>query len=459
MFAPPLFGKTDDSKLPYYLREQKKKMEERAARADAERKLETNNVLNETAAQMQEKQLNRLKSYQLFPADPFVASHHPICPRRTFSSFSALSNNGNSSALKPPFCNAKSCLFPPAPASSAPLQGPDDPNIPRFNLRRPTTTSVIGQERQYQVPLIQSYDDPPAIMQNGSKVSVWLCSHDLQLCVASAHTRGFRDEMEDVFIEYKGSGGGNGSNDALGDIYVFGVCDGHGGAQVANWLHANLGATIVSSLRRGETLEEAFAATQAKLATDIAASTLANIGSTVCIAIVLPQHNLYYVANCGDSRAILVDLHSPATMSRRITTDHKPDEPGEKHRIERSGGAVLSMFGVARLNGALSVSRGFGDNAMRPFGFTERPDIYGPFVLQEKHPIVLACDGLFDVVTDAGAAMTAAHNLCGWTASPLALEQTVFAQRAVEQLRNVAFASNSRDNISVMLLLPHKKML
>ena len=47
-----------------------------------------------------------------------------------------------------------------------------------------------------------------------------------------------------------------------------------------------------------------------------------------------------------------------------LTTDHKPDHPGEKSRIERCGGTVeLAEGGVARVNGNLAVSRGFGDKA------------------------------------------------------------------------------------------------
>ena len=45
-----------------------------------------------------------------------------------------------------------------------------------------------------------------------------------------------------------------------------------------------------------------------------------------------------------------------------LTTDHKPDHPKERARIERCGGKVeIAEGGVARVNGNLAVSRGFGD--------------------------------------------------------------------------------------------------
>ncbi len=49
-------------------------------------------------------------------------------------------------------------------------------------------------------------------------------------------------------------------------------------------------------------------------------------------------------------------------VTQGLTTDHKPDNPRERARIERCGGKVeLAEGGVARVNGNLAVSRGFGD--------------------------------------------------------------------------------------------------
>lgn len=60
-----------------------------------------------------------------------------------------------------------------------------------------------------------------------------------------------------------------------------------------------------------------------------------------------------------------------------LTTDHKPDHPGEVERIERTGGNVQSIMGVARVNGDLAVSRAFGDAPHKQTG--------GP--AQEDHPV------------------------------------------------------------------------
>ena len=67
----------------------------------------------------------------------------------------------------------------------------------------------------------------------------------------------------------------------------------------------------------------------------------------------------YYVANIGDSRAILSRNNQAVTLSN----DHKPDLPVEKERIEKAGGYVHN----GRVNNSLALSRSFGDFAFKHF--------------------------------------------------------------------------------------------
>lgn len=51
----------------------------------------------------------------------------------------------------------------------------------------------------------------------------------------------------------------------------------------------------------------------------------------------------------------------------RLSRDHRPEDPEEKERIESLGGRVITLPQDApRLNGTLSVSRGFGDFDLQP---------------------------------------------------------------------------------------------
>lgn len=57
-----------------------------------------------------------------------------------------------------------------------------------------------------------------------------------------------------------------------------------------------------------------------------------------CALIVILIDNICYVANLGDSRAILSENFSEKIS--HITTDHKPEDVNEKERIEKAGGHI-----------------------------------------------------------------------------------------------------------------------
>jgi hypothetical protein len=75
-------------------------------------------------------------------------------------------------------------------------------------------------------------------------------------------------------------------------------------------------------------------------------------GTTALAAVV--WGSTLYVANAGDSRAVL-SRHGKAI---ELTRDHKPHEPSERQRIELCGGYVCSE---GRLCGELAVARAIGD--------------------------------------------------------------------------------------------------
>lgn len=105
--------------------------------------------------------------------------------------------------------------------------------------------------------------------------------------------------------------------------------------------------------------------------------------------------NCIVTANAGDARIIF-----RTNQLKQATLDHKPSSPAEKKRIEEAGSFVTVIFGVARVAGQLAVSRAIGDYDYKQFGVTAEPDTYTFADLDDMQYIVLACDGLYDVLTN-----------------------------------------------------------
>ena len=93
--------------------------------------------------------------------------------------------------------------------------------------------------------------------------------------------------------------------------------------------------------------------------------------------------------------------------AKRLTTDHKPEDEAE--RIVAAGGFLQVVGGVARLEGDLSVSRAFGDREYKKAGggsgaLSAVPDVGVVDLLRADAAfLLLACDGVWDVYSDAEA--------------------------------------------------------
>jgi len=79
-------------------------------------------------------------------------------------------------------------------------------------------------------------------------------------------------------------------------------------------------------------------------------------GSTgVCCLLV---ERVLYVANAGDSRAVLCSKGGRAVD---MSADHKPAREDEKQRIEKLGGRIIH-YGTWRVQGVLAVTRSYGNS-------------------------------------------------------------------------------------------------
>lgn len=182
----------------------------------------------------------------------------------------------------------------------------------------------------------------------------------------------------------------------------FGVYDGHGGAKVADFVGKNLHKYVINQkeYRKGnyiEALKKAFMEID-EVMYDVESLKSEQSGSTAVTVMV--RENQLFCANIGDSRAIA----SVSGKVERLSYDHKPSNPEEYERINDAGGWV----DCNRVNGNLALSRAFGDyifkrNKIRPPEeqiVIALPDVIQKTVTPEWDFVVLACDGIWDVMSN-----------------------------------------------------------
>eukprot|EP00747_Dinoflagellata_sp_TGD_P166685 gnl/TRDRNA2_/TRDRNA2_189863_c0_seq1.p1 gnl/TRDRNA2_/TRDRNA2_189863_c0~~gnl/TRDRNA2_/TRDRNA2_189863_c0_seq1.p1 ORF type:complete len:464 (-),score=101.82 gnl/TRDRNA2_/TRDRNA2_189863_c0_seq1:41-1324(-) len=193
---------------------------------------------------------------------------------------------------------------------------------------------------------------------------------------------------------------------------ILAVLDGHGGSTAATISREILARELRRIASRGtispqeaeEVFQEAFLEADAELRSRLPTGDTS--GTTVVSAVVTqpsPSEFCVHLIHAGDSRAVLKcgkQLHA--------TEDHKPDGEEETRRIKAAGGKVEpGMFGgPMRVDGKLAVARSFGDFAFKPAGLPAKsykvsafPDVQ-TVVCHPGDWLVLACDGVFDVMSN-----------------------------------------------------------
>ncbi|RVW52471.1 Protein phosphatase 2C 7 [Vitis vinifera] len=155
--------------------------------------------------------------------------------------------------------------------------------------------------------------------------------------------------------------------------HFFGVYDGHGGSQVANYCRDRIHSALAEEIETAKTgfsdgnvqdyckelwtkvFTNCFLKVDAEVGGKASLEPVApeTVGSTAVVAIICSSHII--VANCGDSRAVLYRGKEPIALS----VDHKPNREDEYARIEAAGGKVIQWNGH-RVFGVLAMSRSIG---------------------------------------------------------------------------------------------------
>ncbi|OMP08483.1 phosphatase 2C (PP2C)-like protein [Corchorus olitorius] len=237
----------------------------------------------------------------------------------------------------------------------------------------------------------------------------------------------------------------------------YGVYDGHGGSRVAEECRERLHKVLVEemvedNINKGgngidwkRTMERCFE----KMDEEVNRGRLGEemVGSTAVVAVV--GKGKLVVANCGDSRAVL----SRGGVAVALSINHKPDRPDELERVESAGGRVINWNGH-RVLGVLATSRSIGDKYLKPYVIS-KPEVMEWELTNRDEFLILASDGLWDVISNEVACRVVRRCLNGQIRRKGSLDHIVNENRAAEAaavLVELAIARGSKDNISVIIV-------
>jgi len=286
----------------------------------------------------------------------------------------------------------------------------------------------------------------------------------LSLCAGHISMQGIRSDMEDqVHLlphpryqeEVKISDGSTRS--------FFAVYDGHAGVVCAKYcvqhVHLNIARDAEFLRDQEKAVINGLLATDKDFSTGCRALNLHNSSGTTAI-VALFTDNILTVANVGDSRAVL----SRGGHAVALTYDHKPGRPDEVKRINALGGRVgitedeafdrVTMPCCCRslrrkvaskplrvFPGGLSVARTIGDIGLKATGLIiPIPEAKTVELTSDDEVIILACDGVWDVLSNQDAVDIARKNLDD-------------PEKASVAIARKAFRLGSTDNISVVTII------
>ncbi|GIL53788.1 hypothetical protein Vafri_9420 [Volvox africanus] len=231
----------------------------------------------------------------------------------------------------------------------------------------------------------------------------------------------------------------------LGLVSFFGVYDGHSGQVVSRFLASSLHhyveaygmiATDVASA-----LCQAFQTADAALAE--ATLNCPDAGSTATVAL-LSANNII-AAHCGDSRALI--CRGGHVMA--LTEDHRPARVDERERVLKSGGQILWNEGE-RVMGILQTTRAFGDRDLKHFGVIAEPEVAILSRTPEDEFLILATDGVFNVLSNEEVADVARRVLR--RAMERGASRSAAIQMAASAIGRFSRDRNSKDDITVVLV-------
>ncbi|GFU19861.1 protein phosphatase 1D [Nephila pilipes] len=267
-----------------------------------------------------------------------------------------------------------------------------------------------------------------------------MSTSEINLRVTGQSSQGGRRYMEDAFVvAYQQT------EDKKDLEYAFfGIFDGHGGREAAQYAKNNLLDNIVTLKQFWQddddmvlsAIRDGFLNTHLAMWKEVenwpktASGLPSTAGTTASVAFI--RKGKLYTGHVGDSRIVigLKEQGSEEWEAESLTVDHKPECPQEKQRILESGGLVMNKSGVERVvwkrprpghEGPilrstdfekipfLAVARSLGDlwsydYFQQEFAVSPEPDLgVMSLDLNKDKCLILASDGLWNIMSPQSA--------------------------------------------------------
>ena len=273
---------------------------------------------------------------------------------------------------------------------------------------------------------------------------------------------------------YNNNNNGQQQQQMIGDKQYIGVYDGHNGDWAASYakekMHTHLekcafianGISPDASQQELEQFELGVKNSLIRSFIDLDEEILDGTkalnrrdGSTASVVLRVANH--LFVAHAGDTRIVMgkraMGLHD--VRAKALTEDHKPSLPRERKRVYDEGGRVefcgcwrvIAENRGRNVRAALAVSRAIGDiDFKRPEnkGVTATPDVARITLDNEVENVIVATDGLWDVIGDQDAVRLCQSVLRGRFSEDACRE-------AAEALTQEALERGSSDNVTVVV--------
>lgn len=235
----------------------------------------------------------------------------------------------------------------------------------------------------------------------------------------------------------------------------FAVYDGHGGRQVVDFVTRELHENVLKELRKTNAVPDALVQAFQATDEDMVRRNIMQSGCTACVCLLQEERHarVIYTAHLGDSRAVM----ARGGTATRLTsmTDHKATDPLEGKRVIEAGGQIIND----RVNGMLAMTRALGDHQLKmpvlPNDVVSNvPDITSTDLSPQDSFVIVACDGLWDVMQDQQAITLVAD--CLRELAPISRQLEMEGRSVAEILSRMlieeALARGSADNISVIVI-------